>query len=109
MTGGTCGSALPNQSDLVLEVDPFSISATELNPLGYSYTICYSCDILPTGGLPIITFDRDLITISALALDCSNSLAVNAAFVNPTPPIPYNSIGSSLAVITSYTDIFTHS
>ena len=35
MTSGACGTALPVQNDLVLGISPFSISATELNPLGY--------------------------------------------------------------------------
>jgi hypothetical protein len=63
--GGACGTALA-QTDLVLEAAaPFSITATTLNPLGYSHQICYTCDIKPTG-LPLITFDKDLILISAL-------------------------------------------
>ena len=106
MTAGACGTNLQAQSDLVLGEAPFSISATELNPLGYSYSLCYSCDIKPTG-LPIITFTKDVITISALVLDCSASL-VDASFSNPLP-FAYNSAGSSIAVIASYTDVFSHS
>ena len=65
MTAGLCGTPLPAQTDLVLGVAPFTIDATELNSLGYSWALCYSCDIKPTG-LPIITFTKDLISISAL-------------------------------------------
>ena len=70
MKGGDCSSVLPAQSDIVLGiVAPYSLTATELNSVGYSYSICYSCDILPTG-LPLITFTKDAITISADPLDC---------------------------------------
>ena len=63
MKSGACGTALTGQTDIVIGVAPlFSISATELNPLGYTKTLCYSCVIKPTG-LPIITFTKDLITI----------------------------------------------
>ena len=47
-TGGACGTALA-QTDLVLGPTPFSMTATELNSLGYSHSICYSCDVIPTG------------------------------------------------------------
>ena len=60
-TGGACGTALA-QTDLVLGTAPFSIMATELNSRGYSHSICYSCDIKPTG-LSSITFNKDLIII----------------------------------------------
>ena len=37
MTSGACEIAFPGQTDLVFGVAPlFSISATELNPLGYT-------------------------------------------------------------------------
>ena len=45
-------------------------------------------------------------TIEALPLDCSGSL-VDALLPNPTP-LNYNSAGSSIVVIASYTDIFAH-
>ena len=70
MTGGACGTSLPVQSDIVIGAESFSISASELTPEGYSYSICYSCDIQPLGGLPILTFIKDLITIEAYPLDC---------------------------------------
>ena len=54
----------------------------------------------------MLTYTKQII-IEALALDCSISL-VDAGFVNPAP-IAYNSAGSSLVIITSYTEIFTHS
>ena len=47
MTGSSCGTALV-QTDLVLGPAPYSVTATTLNPLGYSHSICYSCDIIPT-------------------------------------------------------------
>ena len=80
MAGSSCGTALV-QTDLVLGPAPYSVTATTLNPLGYSHSICYSCDIIPKG-LPKIIFSKDLITISALALDCSNSL-IEKPFKNP--------------------------
>ena len=88
-TGGACGTPLA-QTDLVLGAAPFSMTATELNSLGYSHSICYSCDIKPTG-LPMITFDKDLV-ITALALDCSSSLT-DLSFASP-PSLSYNSAGS---------------
>ena len=87
MTAGLCGTPLPAQTDLVLGVAPFTIGATEMNPLGYLITLCYSCDIKPTG-LPIITFTKDMIKIQSLQLDCSNSLSLNGIFKNP-PAIKY--------------------
>ena len=107
MTGGACGTALtPPQIDIVLVGATYSMTATELNSNGYYYTLCYSCDIKPTG-LPIITFNyKDLIIVEALALDCSNSL-VDKSFPNPAT-IYYNSAGSAITVINGYSDIFTH-
>ena len=99
---------LPAQTDLVFGAAPtFSITATELNPSGYSYSICYGCSIIPLDASPTIMFSKDLIVITSTVIDCSVAL-VDAAFVNP-PPIPYNSGGTSVTVVTAYTDIFTHS
>ena len=107
MYGGDCGTPLPAKPDFVLDVYPYSITQTELNPIGYTYFICYSCDIKPTG-LPIITFIKDLIEISALALDCSGSLVDVVGFTNPAP-IPFNRFGTETKVITNgYLDIFVH-
>ena len=106
MYGGDCGTPLPAKPDFVLDVYPYSITQTELNPNGYTYFICYSCDIKPTG-LPIITFTKDLIEISALALDCSGSL-VDIGFAYPVP-IPFNRLGTETIVTTNgYLDIFVH-
>ena len=102
MTGGNCGIALPAQTDIILGAAPYSITATELNQSGYTYSICYSCEIT---GFPAIFFTKDL-TITGSPLDCSTCL-VDAAFVSPAA-IPYNSAGSSVAVVNGYTDIFTH-
>ena len=44
-TGGACGTALPGQTDIVLGTTPYSLTANEQNLAGYSYSICYSCDI----------------------------------------------------------------
>ena len=63
MTGGACGTDLPSQTDIVIGPSPtFSITASELIPIGYSHTFCYSCDITPFG-LPTITYAKDFITI----------------------------------------------
>ena len=90
----------------MLGAAPYSITATELNLAGYSYSICYSCNIQPAGALPLITFDKDLIIITADALDCSNSLT-DISFASPAS-LPYNSAGSSITIINGYTDIFLH-
>ena len=105
MSGGACGTALPAQTDLFF-VAPYSISVNETVPQGFKHYICYSCDIKPTG-LPIITFTKDLIEISALALDCSGSLVDVVGFTNPAQ-IPYNSAGATIQVISTYTEIFSH-
>ena len=81
MTAGNCGTPLPAQSDVTLGANPYSIDATELNPAGYSHSICYSCDIKPTG-LPMITFTKDSIVIASPGLDCSDAL-VEKSFPNP--------------------------
>ena len=71
MTAGDCSTSLPVQNDVVFESFlPYSIAATELNSYGYLLTLCYSCDIKPNGNLPMITFLRDSIKISAIPLDC---------------------------------------
>ena len=99
-----CTTALV-QTDIALGTfSPFGLTATELNPAGYTTPICYKCTITPTG-LPAIEFTKQ-ITITATALDCSDSLA-DAGFVGAT--IPYNSGGSSASIPGDYTNIFTHS
>ena len=105
MTGGACGTALPAQTDVILGPNTYSIDATELKSTGYSYSICYSCDIKPTG-LPLINFTKDSIKVTALPLDCSTSLA-DANFENPQA-ISYTAGGSGIVVISGYTDIFIH-
>ena len=105
MTAGACGTNLPAQTDIVLGAAPYSITATELNPVGYSFSICLSCDIKPTG-LPLITFIKDSIKIIGQPLDCSNSLT-DAIFPNPAPII-FNSAGTSATIIEGYTEIFVH-
>ena len=51
-------------------------------------------------------FNKDLVTIQALQLDCSGSL-VDAGFT-PPPPFPYNSAGNAVTLSTDYTAYFTH-
>ena len=106
MTGGDCGTALPAQSDVILGTNPYSIDASELNISGYSYSICYSCDINPSG-LTLITFTKDFIQVTALVLDCSYSLT-DTYFANP-PVIPYSSFGSNVILAYDYSVIFAHS
>ena len=97
-----CTTALA-QSNIVFGASPFGISATELNPGGYTTPICYKCNITPTGLTPI-EFTKE-ISITANPLDCSGSL-VDAIFANPT--ILYNSAGSSVSIAADYNSIFTH-
>lgn len=109
MTSGACTTALPAQTDLVIGAAPaYSISASEVNSSGYSYVLCYSCDIQPTG-LPLIKFNKDPVTITMPAPppDCTIALA-DAGFLNPAP-IPYSAGGATITVVTAYTDIFVHS
>ena len=79
------------------------MKANEKNPLGFTYNLCYSCII--TAGTETITINNDWITVVGLPLDCTSSLVVDPTFVNP-PGIPFNSAGSSAAVVLSYTSIF---
>ena len=82
-----CLVAMAAQPDIVLGTQPFGIFAAETNPLGYSYSFCYSCTIKPTG-LPAITFNHDSVLISALQLDCTNSLSPYV--LNPFTSIHFN-------------------
>ena len=101
-----CTTGLGSQTDVTLGASPsFGLTATELNPLGYSWTFCYRCEIKPTDQ-PSIYFD-DLITVSGDPLDCSSSLVANAGFVPPSP-ISYDSAGSTVTVSAGYTSIFDH-
>ena len=79
-----CGSPLLT-TDLIIGSAPFSIYAITNNPKGYTWDICYSCVILPIGGLlPSFTFTKEIITIIADPLDCSNSLEeIPFSFQNP--------------------------
>ena len=84
---------MPAQTDVSISAStPYSITASELVPAGYTHTVCYKCDVKPTG-LPVISFTKDSLTIQANALDCSTSL-VDASFANPQL-IAYNSAGSA--------------
>ena len=79
--------------------------ADETNPLGYTYNYCYSCII--KAGTETYTFINDMITVTALPLDCTSSLVVDPSFVNP-PGIPFNSVGTSVAVVQSFATIFVY-
>ena len=46
--GSVCGVTLPGQTDIVFGAS-FEITATELNPAGYYYDLCYSCNVIPSG------------------------------------------------------------
>ena len=60
MTGGACGTALtPPQIDIVLGAAPYSMTATELNSNGYTYSLCYSCEIKQINPELFITFVKD--------------------------------------------------
>ena len=107
MTSGACGIPLPVDPNIVLGIVPYSITAKDDVSLGYTLSLCYSCDIKPTG-LPIITFPYDLVTITQDPLNCSPSLAVvGPAFVNP-PNIPYTTAGSAVTIVADYTSIWAH-
>ena len=100
-----CATALALQPDVTLGASPFGITASETNPLGYSVTFCFECEVIPTGQAPLY-FTRDSFIVSQLAVDCSASLVDNG-FLNP-PAIPFNAFGSTLAITTGFTDLFTH-
>ena len=102
--GSVCGATLPGQTDIIFGAS-FEITATELNPAGYIYDLCYSCGIQETATSIINTFNKQII-IEALPLDCSTSL-VDKGFASP-PPIAYISGNSFITVITDYTEIFIH-
>ena len=95
---------MPGQTDIIFGAS-FEITATELNPAGYIYDLCYSCGIQETASSIMNTFNKQII-IEALPLDCSTSL-VDKGFASP-PPIAYNSGNSFITVITDYTEIFIH-
>ena len=63
MTAGACGTNFKSQTDVILGLYPFFIAAKVSNKEGYSFSLCYSCDIKPKG-LPLITFNKDFINIS---------------------------------------------
>ena len=102
--GSVCGATLPGQTDIIFGAS-FEITATELNPAGYIYDLCYSCGIQETASSIMNTFNKQII-IEALPLDCSTSL-VEAGFVSPAP-IAYNLGGSFITVIMDYTQILIH-
>ena len=101
-----CGSALTAQSNVVLGSAPFSISAIETNPNGYTVNFCFECEINPAGQSSIF-FTKDAITITADQLDCSTSLSPVGWYTNP-PAVSYNSAGSQVMLAPSYESFFTH-
>ena len=105
MTSLACATPLPPQTDIaVASTSPWGLIATELNPLGFVLPICYRISIQPTGQT-IIVYDKEL-TVTALPLDCSASIA-DASFAPTT--IAYNSGGSAALVVASgYSKVFTH-
>ena len=104
VAGSVCGTSFSGQTDIVLGAS-FEIAANELNPAGYYFNLCYSCDIQDTATTTMSTFSKQII-IEAFALDCSASL-VDAGFVSPSP-IAYNSGGTVITLVADYTSIFTH-
>ena len=76
MTFGDCLTPSLPQSDVSISSAPYTITANERNPLGYSKKFCISCEIEPIG-LPMILFTIDEFTVSALPLDCNESLTFN--------------------------------
>ena len=83
----------------------FGLSGLETNPVGYSEQVCFRCGVQPAGQAEIF-FDKQ-ITISGSALDCSASLSENTGLI--LQDVIYNSIGSTISVVNSYLDVFTHS
>ena len=53
----------------------------------------------------MITYAKDFITITAIALDCSNSLT-DASFANPAA-LSYDTANPTTTIAASYLDIFT--
>ncbi len=95
---------MPTQPDISISTStPYEITASEIVPAGYTYVVCYQCDVKPTG-LPVIQISKDSLTIKANPLDCSNSLA-DKSFPNPAA-VTYNSAGYVLTVVPSILDVF---
>ena len=107
MTFGAGETPLPSNPNIFIGFNLYSITVKDDVSLGYTLSLCYSCDIKPTG-LPIITFPYDLVTITQDPLNCSPSLAVvGPAFVNP-PNILYTTAGSAVTIVADYTSIWAH-
>ena len=54
-----CGTTVTGQTDFVFGAN-FEITATELNPAGYIYNLCYNCEVKPID-FPMSTFSRNII------------------------------------------------
>ena len=47
---GGCGFSLTSQTDInVSSISPYEMTASEINPLGWSLTFLYCCEIQPSG------------------------------------------------------------
>ena len=91
--------------DVTLGAGPsYGLIATEANSLGYSASICYKCEIIPTGLSSL--FFTHIINVVGDPLDCNTSLTPTG-FANPAN-IPYNSAGSAVTIAADISAIFTH-
>ena len=106
MLANDCITPIPASTNVFISGAPYTITAFEKNPYGYSESFCYSCEIQPFGQTPI-KFDQQ-ITVVADPVDCSNTLIDHGLFINPPPDIPFNSVGASVGITAAYTSIFTH-
>ena len=101
-----CAAPLASQSNVVLDATPFSITATETNPNGYTVSFCFQCLINKPDGSQL-TFTKDSISAIGSPVDCTDSLTDASFNVSPAP-VPYNFGGSTVAISNGYTEIFTH-
>ena len=69
---------------------------------------CYICTVSPLDGSASINFEKDLITVSQTALDCSTALT-DAGFVLTPDTFPYSSVGTGVTIVPGFSSIFTHS
>ena len=101
----SCSSSSTSLNVGLTSSPSYGITGSETNPVGYSEQVCFRCGVQPAGQAEIF-FDKQ-ITISGSALDCSASLSENTGLI--LQDVIYNSIGSTISVVNSYLDVFTHS
>ena len=106
----TCGAAAPANPQVTFGTFPsLSVDVDNSNPMGLVYNFCYLCTMDPV--TPDTATNLNLIRflyINQAALDCSSSLVINTAFVNPPANIDYNGAGLEVTIASTYQDLFVH-